>query len=712
MGESAGLRIREPRDPKRTVATLLCLACAALMATVRADTAGWQIKPPEHASLAPTDALTVALPSDLSAAQIAGLGVEVDHIDVTALAQIGGGKIAYRPPQPLDVGAHELRVVEYGGDGRLIPRGQWTFTVAANDTTERKRGWSVKGSVGATLSERVAESDLSEPAPSRFTANGTFDVKAVRTLAEWSAEATFNGLYGTENGTSAIGGQAVQPGQMQLALRHQKDNLILGDQTLPFDNLAISGLARRGVSGHLAALPFDSEATGFSVRDSSLEGFYGGLGVGDSSDNVSGVMFQSHPIRGAAQALTVQAGFVTGNSPGGLSLAAPYPGGNGSFPPNAGSVVQVQSGSGDAWVLGLSSAVPGTALKLNAQFASSSFDFPGIMGQPNSRADDNAYSWNLGYIQPLGGRWTLSANAAYQNIGTYFVSLANPTLSPDRRTANLTGTLSGHGLNVTAGGGFTQDNTDDSAAIATVRTLPRNANVSYSPALPASVTSWLGAPGLNLAWQDARSHNETLPMGSEATASDVVNDTATLNFSYAHFSWQAGLTGGKFRDYTGMQDDTNTFGPTAGINVTLGGKGFLSLNLQQLDAHDLKMDTHTLDHNYSFTGGDSFWSDRLSAQLTFSVNHNTQQIIPGSIPPQLVGNDVVLKTATGQLTWHAVRATRTRGGLDVGLSSSWNESSGLNSAALTTQGFESLATHGFQGFLTVSSKWPLDMGDR
>jgi hypothetical protein len=77
-----------------------------------------------------------------------------------------------------------------------------------------------------------------------------------------------------------------------------------------------------------------------------------------------------------------------------------------------------------------------------------------------------------------------------------------------------------------------------------------------------------------------------------------------------------------------------------------------------------------------------------------------------------VGNDVVLKTATAQLTWHAIAATSTRGGLDVGLSSAWNESSGLNSSVLTAQGFSALATRGLQTFLTVSSKWPLALGDR
>jgi hypothetical protein len=145
--------------------------------------------------------------------------------------------------------------------------------------------------------------------------------------------------------------------------------------------------------------------------------------------------------------------------------------------------------------------------------------------------------------------------------------------------------------------------------------------------------------------------------------------------------------------------------------VTFAGSGFVGFNLQLLDSHDLQQDTHTLDRNYALTGGDTFWANRMSAQLTFSINHNTQQIIPGTLPPQLVGNDVVLKTATAQLTWHAIPASQKRGGLDIGLSSAWNESSGLNSSVLTGQGFSALATRGLQTFLTVSSKWPLALGD-
>jgi hypothetical protein len=506
----------------------------------------WSIQIPSQSNVQTTANLTIGLPAGLSATQLASLAVEIDRIDITALAQISAGAIAYHPPQPFELGTHELHVVEYA-NGRIISRGSWSFSASVDGKASAVRGWSMKGNVAGTASERVAESNLTQPAPSAFTANGTFDVKAVRTISEWTAEASVNGLYGTDNGTSAVAGQAVQPGQMQLALRHHKDNVLLGDQTLPFDNLLISGLSRRGVSGHLAELPFGTDATAFSVRDSSLAGFYGGLGVGDSSDIVSGGILQSHPIANAPKALTLQAGFITGSSPGGLSTVVPYPGNNGSFPPNSplGTVASVQSGSGNAWGIGVNSEIPGTTLHVNGQYASSSFDFPGVMGQSNTRATDDAYSAGLGMTQHLGKRWSFAVNATYQDVGTYFTSLANPTLAPDRRAANLTGTVNGYGLAVSAGGGFTEDNTDDNPAIATVRSLPRTASISYAPTLPASVTNWLGTPSTNLSWQDARTHNTSAPMGSLPTSSDVQNETLGFNFAYPHFSWQAGLTGSR-----------------------------------------------------------------------------------------------------------------------------------------------------------------------
>jgi len=693
---------------KFAILILLGLSTEIFGAGAFADAANWMIRPSAQTNLSASATLTVGVPADLSPAEIAHLGVEVDNIDVTALVHIGKGTLVYNPPQPLEEGQHELRVVEYANDGHMISRGSWIFTIKSSaKTASSSQVWSVKGSVGASASERLAQSNLTPPAPSPFALNGTFDVKVAGPLAEWTAEASVNGLYGSNNGTSTTG-QAVQPAQMQVALKRGKDSLILGDQTLPYNNLLISGLSRRGISAQVAGMPLDSEAGAFSLRDSSLAGFYGGLGFTDSNDNVSGAALQSHLFPNSPQALTLLAGYVSGTAPAGLSFIVPYPGGNNSLPPSIpGSVVPVQSGAGSAWVVSLDSQIPGSTLHLNGQYAGSTFNFPGVPGQSATSAADHASSLSLNYSRPLGEQAALSTNAIYQNVGTFFRSLANPALSPDQRMATASGTLSGHGLQLAASGGFSEDNTDSNPAIATVRTLPRSVTAGYGPTLPVTVTAWLGAPSLSLAWQDARTYNVTQPAGAQLTDSSIVNNNATLSFAYTHWTWQAGLTTGSFRDHTGQQDNTDNLGPTLGLNVTLGNTGSAGLNVQLVNTHDLKQDTHTRDRNYALTVGDSLLSGKLSAQLTLAINHNTQQIVPGMIPPQLVGNNVVLKTATAQLTWHAIQATPRRGGLDVGLSSSWNDSSGFNTAALTTQGFSSLATRGYQVFLTLSTTWPI-----
>jgi hypothetical protein len=697
----------------------LCLPlalCAGLALGAQAQDGGWSLQAPAQPPASPLDTLVVGVPAGLSATQLASLAVELDHIDVTALARFGAGQLSFTPPQALDGGPHELRIVEYAADGSLLPHGSWNFRVSTARAAARPAGAArkdyVKGSVGATLSERVAQSDLTPPLPAAFTANGSFDLKAARSLAEWTVEASLDGIAGTDNGTSQIAGHGLQPAQMQMAVSHGKDKLVLGDQTLPYDNLAMSGMSRRGLSIHLGELPAGFEATAFAVRDSSVAGFYGGLGVDASGDNVSGAMVQAHPLAGQPQALTLLAGYVSGTAPAGLSTVAPYPGGNGSYPPNTpvGTVLPVQSGSGNAWVAGASSELPGTGLRLNGQAAGSSFEFPGTSGQDSVRASDKAYSASVAERYALAPAWSLNGALSYQKVGTYFTSLANPTLVPDRRSATASLSLAGKGLSLGASGGFNEDNTDANPATATVRSLPRSLNLSYGPSLPGSITDWLGTPSLSLAHQDARSRNRTAPSGSTPTDNTVVNNTGSLNFGYPRFSWQLGLTDGSLRDATGQQDNTDTFGPSLGLNVNLPGAASISLNLQVLDVHDLPQGTHTIDHNYALNASDTLFGGALSANLTLAINHNTQQVAPGSIPPQLLGNALVLKTATAQLTWHAIAATPARGGLDVGLATSWNDSSGLNSAALTTQGYAALASRGMQTFLTVSSRWPIDRG--
>ncbi len=189
----------------RTLAALIWLAISGVGAASlsRADPpAGWTVQAPATTTLADKGPVVLQIPGELSSGQLASLAVELDQIDVTALAKISRGRIEYSPPQALAPGSHAVRVVEYAADGHLIPRGEWHFSVGGGPKTAR-RGWSVKGDVGATVSGRIADSDLTPPAPPAVTANGTFNVHAIRSFSEWTAEATVTGLYGTDNGTSS-----------------------------------------------------------------------------------------------------------------------------------------------------------------------------------------------------------------------------------------------------------------------------------------------------------------------------------------------------------------------------------------------------------------------------------------------------------------------------------------------------------------------------
>ena len=66
-----------------------CLASAGLADGVST----WAIGLPAQSTVLTTANLTIGLPADLSATQLASIAVEIDHIDITALAQIHAGAI-------------------------------------------------------------------------------------------------------------------------------------------------------------------------------------------------------------------------------------------------------------------------------------------------------------------------------------------------------------------------------------------------------------------------------------------------------------------------------------------------------------------------------------------------------------------------------------------------------------------------------------------
>ncbi len=679
----------------------------------------WQIVAPQKSETAPGAPLVVSIAGRLSPAQIASVAVELDHIDVTAVVQISESEIRYRPAQTLEIGPHELHVVEYDNTGRANPRGTWAFTVRSAAAADAS-SWARKGTATLSASDRVAQPGISQPAPPRSQLGGTVHFTAVRPSAEWTAEADVSGFFGSNSSVSTTG-HAVQPGQVQFSYKNGKNGMVLGDQTIAVDNLLVSGLTRRGLSLQAAVTPLRTDVLGFALRETPAAGISGGIGLNPSIDTISGTVVQVHPLADA-KTLNLFAGLVGGSAPAGQSVIQPYPGSNGMPPnptpvlPGAGTLTPVQAGTGSAWLTGVNAQLPGARLKLDAEYAGSSFNYPGASGQGTTNASDHAYRIGVDYGMALPANWTLGANANHQNVGTYFTSLANPALPMDQRTSKLGLNIGGHGLQLSGTAGLTRDNTDDNAAIATVHMIPRSLSANYGLGALDKDWAWLGSPSLSLQWQDARTFDATLPAGSVATQNSSMNGTAGLNFAYAHWSWTAGASLGRFHDATGQQDDTNSLGPNLGAQVGLGGGAMVGANVQILRTRDQTQGSDSIDRNVSLTASENFLHNRIGTQLSITVNHNLQQQLPGFINTVNTttqgASAVSLKTATLQITWHALAAQADAGGLDLSLSGTWNDSQGLNTAILNNQGYTSLSNVGSQVFLTVSSTWPLGNRNR
>ena len=85
------------------------------------------------------------------------LAVELDDIDVTALAALDGSDIVITPAQPIAFGKHTLRLVEYTPDGGIAERGR----VGVRDPPERRVP------AVAAAGERHADRDPERDGPQR-----------------------------------------------------------------------------------------------------------------------------------------------------------------------------------------------------------------------------------------------------------------------------------------------------------------------------------------------------------------------------------------------------------------------------------------------------------------------------------------------------------------------------------------------------------------
>lgn len=700
---------------KWMVRCMLVLAGVALQVPQIHAQAAWQAtleNAKQGPAFTPTEALHLDFPASVGANERAQLALELDDIDVTALADSSETGLAYTPLQALQPGMHHLHLVEYDASGAMHDHGSWTFKVAPAAPPAQVAGATAPGNAGRTAapgntklradislggSERVADRNIPSPEPARFSSDGSASLGMTTQGSRWRTDTEVDLLEASpqEAGSGVNAGAApqstrdLQLGQFNFMAQSDASRFALGDQTLPYNSLVVSQLNRRGVSGDVHIKRLGASVGAFSMRSDVISGFAHGLGVGDPDHRVSGVLLGLHPLRrDDALALTLAYASGSGAADGVGTYSVPFQ----------------KAPTGQAWGVDADSVLLEQRVHVHAAYAHSGYDF-GVPTLPHRTDDARNFLFSYqtgagasGQPAKVSGLTTLS----YQSTGTYFRSLANTGITPDLREWQLAQSLNGSSWSLQGNYALDADNVDRNPALTTVYTRRVQLTAGLFPSGGADGgTGWLGTPYYSLSFDGSRSRNGMLARpGDPRTDLDITNLNASAQFSHPRWNWNLGLMLGGTTDHTGVQPDNRVFGPTLGANVTLGQTGSLGFAAQFSDTYDKVARSHSRDTSYNLFASGDLVEGRLSGQFNFSITRTAQAVsqFMGSPVP---ASSYSTRTLSTGLVWHALLPQSNRPGLDMSLSGVWN-----HGGYPTQYAMPGMATDDFQIFLKVNMVLP------
>ncbi len=159
--------------------------------------------PASGQSYGPSDILTIAFSEDVEADALSRLGLELDAIDVTLLANYHNQTLTLRPPSPLSTGQHELQLVEVSTDGSIVTRGRWIILVEQTfSVSEQPIISSVSGENSLNASYRLLDKNLDNPLD-RLIASGSGFARARMQQGGLSGQINANYFMESERSRSA-----------------------------------------------------------------------------------------------------------------------------------------------------------------------------------------------------------------------------------------------------------------------------------------------------------------------------------------------------------------------------------------------------------------------------------------------------------------------------------------------------------------------------
>lgn len=609
------------------------------------------------------------------------LAAELDGIDVTAHLRVENGYAVISPVERLSVGRHDIALYALSGGSIEVLRSSSFVVARGADATQARSGdatengpigggqatghFAFKGA-GSVNTGYIVDSDIEGEEPDRWGADGGMVVAGDWQHGAWSGDIEGDVLLNTRDASLTVDGQpifeeesehrTVDLGEYLLNVRRGNVSGRLGHHGIDYDSLVLSNFRRRGFSLNWQAVNDRLDLTGFGFRTTPRSGFDNLSGLGEENDRVVGGLMTMRPFEVGASATELHVTWLEGDS----------------RPERSGAIVGDDfDRAGEAWSVAAASRLADERIELHAELARSDFDFDGD-GLERPIEDD---AWQLGAlyrpIVPDPGSTTfetLELGVDYRHVGTFFRSLANPSLPHDLDRYRVFGNYFKQGLGLNVLLQRQADNTNDLEVLPRTRTDLASMTVSYSPtANIEDQPAWLGLPSFSASWTQSR-QEQTRDAPVLDTDADLETRHASLSATFLHetWDWYVSLGDGVIKDNTDRFPDTSDTSAEIGLTFSRWDRARLGVRYQRVRTEE--DDTGTVSDEDLAIVDASFALIPRRLELGVSASYNRRQTGGATQARSLITD--------ANLTWIAREATGYKPGVALWLRGQHRDRSG------------------------------------
>ncbi len=411
---------------KRLEIIFLLSAILLLPGLAVASTYNVRLLPPQAKDYRePDTAIIIEFDVDILENVTTQLALELNAIDISSLVSIDGKQVIYRPKTPLKTGLHRLRLVAYGDDDEIVEIASWPFEVRQSRAFQNLHAGAEVSLNNSAVLAREHHPDNTQF--DRYQANGA--AEATLLAANAGSEVGFEGSFIVQDEASRPeSARAVDLGPFLLHVEagdHARLNV--GHHALDYNSLIYQNFNRRGVSGVFSIPQIQADLQLFGTHVNDLQGFGGGLGIGEGDDRLGGIVASIQPVRGDPAALSITSAYISGTQNGFDTSGTP-----------------AERFIGSTQALVIASALLDRQLRLKLETARSSLDFDRAE-YTLDRVDDTAVRFTSQYageyIDSRDQAWQWGITLERAMIEPDFYAMSNLNLVSDNDATSLSASL-------------------------------------------------------------------------------------------------------------------------------------------------------------------------------------------------------------------------------------------------------------------------------